>query len=382
MERSRADSIAEQQLPHICFLTPNAYPMLAKETGVQFAGGAELQQVILAKGLAKLGYPVSMICMDFGQDDQVEIDGVIVHRALRPKGGLPVLRFIWPRITSIWRCMNRANADIYCHRSASMLTGVMAYYCRRHGKKSVFAVAGENKIRIGRDRWLFEFGLRRVDRIVVQNLDQQRAIEASVDRDSLLIPNCFQAASYREERQQSDILWVGAIRQVKRPDLFLQLASSVPGYRFTMVGGPATQERSLYSEIEKRAELIPNVKFVGFVPYAKIDRYFDDAILFVNTSDSEGFPNTFLQSWSRGVPTVSLVDSGAQLNGERIGCVANSINEMRESIVTLMEDDTERRLLGERCKEYVEKEHAPEVVLRLYQDIFEGLQQEMPTKPY
>jgi glycosyltransferase involved in cell wall biosynthesis len=61
-----------------------------------------------------------------------------------------------------------------------------------------------------------------------------------------------------------------------------------------MVGGPDDRQRALYEETRRRAEEIPNLHFVGYVPYAEIDKHFDKARVLVNTSASEGFPNTFL----------------------------------------------------------------------------------------
>jgi glycosyltransferase involved in cell wall biosynthesis len=349
--------------------------MLVDDTGIQFAGGAELQQVMIARGLVKRGYSVSMICMDFGQDNEIVIDGITVHRALKPKSGIPVLRFIWPRLTSIWRCMKRANADIYCHRSASMLTGVMAFFCRLHGRKSVFAVAGENKIRISRDRWLFEYGIRRVDRIVVQNRAQQQEIEAELGRRSFLIPNCYETIASRESSSHQNILWVGTIRQVKRPELFLRLAEALPAFSFTMIGGPSEQERRLFSEMKAKAETLANVTFSGFVPYSEVAQYFVNATVFVNTSDREGFPNTFLQAWGCGVPTVSFVDSGAQIDGKPIGHVVDSIEEMIKITEELLLNESIRIRHGAICREYVEANHAPDVVLNLYAELFDSMRE-------
>ena len=109
--------------PHICFVAPNAYPILAGDQDIQRVGGAEVQQVIIAKGLAGRGYRVSMICLDFGQGNQIEIDGIRVFRTFRLDEGWPVLRFVWPRLFRIWSCLKRADADIYYQRAAGMLTG-------------------------------------------------------------------------------------------------------------------------------------------------------------------------------------------------------------------------------------------------------------------
>jgi glycosyltransferase involved in cell wall biosynthesis len=49
------------------------------------------------------------------------------------------------------------------------------------------------------------------------------------------------------------------------------------------------------------------VTLTGHVPFDAVGRHFDGAAAFVNTSEYEGLPNTFVQAWLRGVPTLSFV---------------------------------------------------------------------------
>src|SRR5687768_7776605 len=124
--------VMSDRFQHICFIAPHAFPLLSGDEGIQLIGGAELQMVIVARLLAARGHRVSMICLDFGQEDEIELDGVKVFRAYKPEEGIPILRFLWPRLTSVWQCLKRANADIYYQQTADMLTGVMAAFCKRH----------------------------------------------------------------------------------------------------------------------------------------------------------------------------------------------------------------------------------------------------------
>ena len=70
--------------PHICFVAPTAYSVISGDENIEIVGGAELQQSLLAKALVKNGYQVSMICMDHGQEDLVEFDGVKVIKTYCP----------------------------------------------------------------------------------------------------------------------------------------------------------------------------------------------------------------------------------------------------------------------------------------------------------
>src|SRR6266478_4368468 len=172
--------------PHICFVAPDTWPVFSHDPDIEFIGGAEVQQSILARALACAGYRVSMICLDFGQPRRVLLDGVMVHKTHPPGAGLPVLRFIHPRITAMWRAMRAVDADVYYQRCSAMLTAVVGEFCRRYGKRSIFASAADldfmpgcQPIRYLRDRWLFEQGLKRVDGIVVQNVTQQQSCRAN-----------------------------------------------------------------------------------------------------------------------------------------------------------------------------------------------------------
>jgi glycosyltransferase involved in cell wall biosynthesis len=357
---------------HICFVAPNAFPLLASLEDVELVGGAELQQVIVARSLVERGYRISMICLDFGQEDQSEIDGIRVFRAFRPDEGLPVIRFMWPRLTSLWGCMTRVNADIYYQRAAGMLTGLVAAFCKRNNRKSVFAAAGDAKIYYQRDRWIYEYGVRNVDHILVQNEAQAQLFQKRFGRDSTLIPNCYRLPAKRQVRAANEILWVSTIRALKRPHLFLDLAESLPQHQFTMVGGPGKGAASLFESIRVRAATLSNVRFTGFVPYNKIDNYFDAAAAFVNTSETEGFPNTFLQAWARGVPTVAFVDCGARWNGSAPGRLVGSADQLASAIAEFMSDETLRSAEGENCRRYFESNHSIDHVLDVYRQFFDN----------
>src|SRR5258708_29012922 len=115
--------------PHICFVAPNAWPAFSRDPRIEYIGGAEVQQSILARALVRDGYRVSMICLDFGQPQRVLLDGVTVHKAYRPDAGLPVLRFLHPRMTAMWRALRPVYPGRYYQRLSPIPTsGVAGFF--------------------------------------------------------------------------------------------------------------------------------------------------------------------------------------------------------------------------------------------------------------
>jgi glycosyltransferase involved in cell wall biosynthesis len=369
--------------PHVCFVAPQAWPVLSGDPRIAVVGGAEVQQSILARLFARSGYRVSMIAHDYGQPERTVTGGVTVYRAHAPDAGVPVLRFLHPRLTSIWRAMREADADIYYQRSASMLCGVVAAFCRRHRRRSLYAGASDRdflpdhgQIRYLRDRWLYRHGLRTVDAIVVQNAVQQETCRRYLRREPVLIPSCYEPPAHARRGGGDCVLWVGTVHAQKRPEMLLELAARLPHRRFAMVGGPGSGElrRAGYFEaIAQRAATLPNLAFTGFLPLAEVEPWFDRARVHVNTSFSEGMPNTFLQAWARGVPVVASVDVGARTGGGPLYPVFDRVDEAAAEIERMFEDQAHWSAASARALQYFAATHGPDEVLARYARVFDAL---------
>jgi glycosyltransferase involved in cell wall biosynthesis len=367
--------------PHLCFVAPYAWPVLSRDPNIQIVGGAEVQQAILGRLFAAAGYRVSMITLDYGQPSPTEVDGVVVHKAFREGAGIPVLRFLHPRLTTMWRVLRQVNADLYYQRSSAMWTGVIAEFCRRYGKRSIYAGASDRDFEIGqeqithaRDRWLYRRGLARVDRIVVQNPFQRESCRRNHKREALIIPSCYAPppGAQRATLAHDRVLWVGTIHDYKRPHMLLDIAARLPHRRFVMIGGPSVGGERLkpgyFEELRERAATLPNVEFTGFLPLAEVERWFDRARLLVLTSVYEGMPNVFLQAWARGIPTVATVDVGARVN-----TVFTDVRQGTARVEALLSDEGLWAQASDDCLAYFERNHSEAEVLARYAPLFDEL---------
>jgi glycosyltransferase involved in cell wall biosynthesis len=254
---------------------------------------------------------------------------------------------------------------------------VVAAFARAHDRASVFAAAHDadffvdrQRIRYLRDRLLYRWGVRRMDRIVVQTERQAELCRAEYGRDSIVIPSCY-AHVGRAGAHDGPILWVATAKRYKRPHLFVELARRLPEYRFRLVGGPerSEPERRYHAQLVADAAGLPNLELVGFVPYADVEREFDGASLFVNTSIGEGFPNTFLQAWSRGIPTLSFFDPQSTLDGVAVGCVVRDLDAMAAALREFKRDPARWREDGARARALVERRHSCASVADAYQRV-------------
>jgi len=333
--------------PHVCIVGLGNLPVLAPEYSDRPAGGEELQHTLLARALARRGWRVSMVVADYGQPDGAAWDGVTTHKAYRPDEGIPVVRFLHPRWTKLQQALRRADADIYYTSCAGSHLAQIVLYARRHGRKVAFRVASDSDcdpqallVRHWRDRQLYRWGVGRADLVLVQTLPQQRALARNFGLQSRVLGPVVEPAGRRAAFHERDIdaLWVANMRALKRPQLFLDAAARTPDLTFHLVGAPAPREESVYEEARLRSASLPNVTFHGFVPQYRIGEYFERARVHVSTSDTDGFPNTFLQAWSRGTPVVTFLDPGRIVSSNGMGAAVSDPETLHAAIARLARD--------------------------------------------
>jgi glycosyltransferase involved in cell wall biosynthesis len=360
----------------ICLVGLDNLPFLVPEYRQHYIGGESVQQTLLGRALARRGLDVSMIVSDCGQIDGAQWDGIRVFKAYRPGAGLPVLRFIHPRWTGLWSALARADADLYYTSCAGMQVGLVAMFCRRFHRRFVFRTANDADcdrsrllVQFARDRWLYAYGLRRADAILVQSASQAQTLARSYGLTGRVAGMLVEPPAPSTVRD-IDVLWVSNIRRIKRPDLILELAGRMPEVKIHMVGGPVTGEEALFQEIANTAATRCNVTFHGRLPYGDANELYGRARVFVNTSDIEGFPNSYLQAWIRGVPVVTLFDPDRVIEREGLGIAARYPDQILDAVRYLLGDPAAWKAASDRCRMFIAREYGEEKVLAAYFDTF------------
>jgi glycosyltransferase involved in cell wall biosynthesis len=350
--------------PHVCIVGLGNLPVLAREYSDRTAGGEELQHTLLARALVRRGWRVSMVVADYGQPDRASWDGITTYKAYRPDEGLPVVRFLHPRWTKLQSALQRAGADVYYTSCAGAELAQVVLYAHRHGRKVVFRVASDSDcdprsllVRYWRDRQLYRWGLARADRVLVQTLPQQRALARNFGRQSRIAGPLVEAAGQRRAFPDRDIdaLWVANMRGLKRPRLFLEAAARLRNLSFHLLGARVAGEEAVYDEARAWAGDLPNVTFHGFVPQHRVREFFERARVHVSTSDTDGFPNTFLQAWSCGTPVITFLDPGRIVSSHGLGAAVSDGEALQAAIARLSGDSREWQAASERCARYFDE---------------------------
>ncbi len=367
--------------PHLCFLSLNALPyLLAHSDG--FVGGAENQEVRIARGLAARGWKITFLTLDHGQGAVARAGEIAVRALFRPRAGVPLLRFLAPRLTSVRQALRATPADLYLTRTASIWSAVIARHARAVGAASILALSHDREAALelrgvlnARDRWLFRRGLHQVDQVIAQTDSQARILRERTGLEALVIPNGIDPGPRPEWRWRSGarraplrVLWVGTLRPWKRPEIFVDLAAALPRVEFAMVGGADPAHPGVAEWVRARAEALPNLRFWGSVAPARMPGYYARADLLVSTSRAEGFANTFLEAWAQGIGVVSLgPDPQGAISRGGGGILVDSPAELRRAVETVAARPEWGLELGKRGRELVEQEFSATALVDRYE---------------
>jgi glycosyltransferase involved in cell wall biosynthesis len=350
----------------ITLVAPFLYPVVSGGR-VPFAGGAEVQQALLAKGLVQRGFDVTVVTCDFGQDDGLVWEGVRLLKTYRVRDGLPVVRFFHPRLTSTLAALRRADADVVMFQGADLYAGIAYDAARAQGAAYLFLVAHDHDVlrtlpdlRNPRDRWWYVRALRGADVVVSQTEAQRGVLREQFGVDSTVVMNPVDLPPVITDPGAHDtVAWLATYKPGKRPAWFARFARENPSLRCVMVGvipvPPLTDEE--YRAAADVARECPNLEVNGTLPHERIGELFGRTAVFTHTSPAEGFPNTFLEAWSYGVPTVTCFDPDGIIERERLGAKRDTYEDWAAEVRRFMADPALRREAGARARRYAETTH-------------------------
>ena len=141
-----------------------------------------------------------------------------------------------------------------------------------------------------------------------------------------------------------NVLWMGRLTLVKRPDRVIELAKHFPGVNFIVAG-----DGELRAELEAMAS--SNVYFLGV---QNSDEMFSLADVVLLTSDSEGMPLTLIEGQMAGVPAIATdVGSVSEIveNGVTGLLTSTHIEQIISSLGRLLGDSMLRSTMAKNAKE-------------------------------
>jgi glycosyltransferase involved in cell wall biosynthesis len=113
----------------------------------------------------------------------------------------------------------------------------------------------------------------------------------------------------------------------------------------------------------------------GKISDKELQRVYDEAILMIGTSETEGFPVTFIEAWSRGIPVLSTFDPDGVIAKHGLGWHVSSIEEFVDSFRTALTCSEEWQAASEAAGSYYLGNHTLKAILPKYESFFNRLMQ-------
>lgn len=331
-------------------------------------GGSERQQWLLARALASSGWTVSVgLRQGLKVGERRRIDGVDFQGIQQGQYLLDWYRFL-----------SSIRPDWLYWRGSTHLFGPLVHIAHLARAQTIFAAAFDTDVspRIAltaRRRWwpLYAWGLCLTERLFVQHGKQFDDLSSWWKPKAQVVRSITPAQTRPLSHAFRDryVAWVGMLRQPKRPDLLIDIAKRSPTIRYVVCGGPTThRSQPGYGQwIIEKFRGLPNVDYRGQVGPEEAERVISGAAALLCTSDQEGFPNTFLQGWSWGTPTVTLqVDPDGLIRRLALGSVTGTIDATVDCLERLLNSPEERDCIAARACEYIAGNHSEAVVVKAF----------------
>ncbi|WP_297469328.1 glycosyltransferase family 4 protein [Thermococcus sp.] len=205
--------------------------------------------------------------------------------------------------------------------------------------------------------------LKEADRVVAVSHHLAKLALALGAPKVRVIPNGVEKLEEVESGKKF-ITFIGALREYKSPETFIELARYFPNEEFLVVGDGPLREK-----LEKNAP--PNVRFLGY--RKDVGRILSHSKLLVLPSRREGFGLVILEANSLGVPVVGRRTGGIPelIREGKNGLTFETFDELLKGVRKLLEPKTNRK--AGRIGRGVAKRYSWKDVAREVEDLYKSL---------
>lgn len=369
----------------ICFVLANYFKY--------YKGGAELQAYFIAKELAE-SIEVHYLFMKHPNFNKIEFQetdhGIILH-PMRQYVYKKFGKFFFMNYRELLRLLDNINPDLIYQRGGKPYIGMVERWCKRNNKKSVLGISMESNcsktgiLNLKKNFFNYPsniingyftfYGINNADLIIAQSHYQQKLLQKNFNRNSIIIPNGHYVSKPPFKKADPPIIsWISNIKRLKQPEVFLKLAEKYQQQNVQFVFAGRPDKGSYQKLLIEKTRTLSNLKYLGEISFKETNELLSKSSLFVNTSITEGFPNTYIQAWMRETPVVTLnSDPDDLIKGKRLGFHSGSFKQLDKDVGYLIENEDVRREMGKRAREYALKNHDIKKVGKHYFKIFNNL---------
>lgn len=340
----------------------------------QITGGAEIQVKYFCDACIKKGFEVHFIYEDKGCE--LKTSPIIAHPLKRI---IPV-KFLgkgWHRYRDkIYQQLEAISPDVIYTRSGLSWMGFAAKYSKEHNVKHIHALASDKDVQrsvfnkpffpffsIIESFWI-NYGLKNASLLIAQNDFQKKMLLNRFSRESVIVNQMTPLVpeeSIIKDSSKIKILWVANFKDVKRPELFVELAELLAPYRDKVEMYMCGRIPGNYHNLQKEVESVPWLKCLGPLSQEDVFRLMTESHILVNTSKYEGFSNTFVQAWMRKMVVVSMNSNPSNIITDKcIGFVCPDMSCLKQTVEQLLGDVSRINMIGEKAYKYAIANHGLE----------------------
>jgi len=348
----------------ICFLSPHYYKYKI--------GGAEVQMYYLANELAKKGWDVYYVTEDVNNmilDNNIKLVPFKLINNLKKNEKVMI------------NILKEIDADVYYQRGRKMYTYYVGKFSRLNDKPFVFSPSMDIDCRLF--KYLLRFNssslsnhIKKFLRIPIDFYKDLTTIRGMTASDLVLCQSNLQKMKLKSNMGISGkifrnihpypkevsinknkppiVLWLANLKEWKQPEIFLSLVKELKNLNCSFIIAGGLKSDRYKRELTKMEYDINNFRYIENINLEESNELISKSSVFVNTSKKqEGFPNTYIQSWMRKTPTVTLnFDPDDIIKRKNLGYHSRNFNQLLNDVKKLIENEDLRKELGANARAY------------------------------